>query len=166
MSKRDKLYTCTDFNNSTRVPIWKIFLNLYLRHGHFNTVQKYKPILIYQSEESPGHREHQRHRQSLTTKVKIKRGPTIGLESEIRSFSVSRKPWSSTSWALMSCSLATHTAAVLRTYGSSSFRHLRSGSQRYSVILSTRMQPIVRTARALISGLGSSQSWEWGFGGT
>ena len=33
-----------------------------------------------------------------------------------------------------------------------------SGSQRYSVILSTRMQPIVRTANALISGFGSCES--------
>lgn len=59
----------------------------------------------------------------------------------------------------MSYSLATHTAAVFLTYGSSSLRHLRSGSQRYSVILSTRMQPIVRTASARIRGFESSQSW-------
>jgi len=85
--------------------------------------------------------------------------PTIGLESDRRSRRLSRKPWSSTSCALMSCSFATQTAAVLRTYGSSSFRHLRSGSHRYSVILSTRIQPIVRTANARISGLLSSQSW-------
>lgn len=58
----------------------------------------------------------------------------------------------------MSYSLATQTAAVFLTYGSSSLRHLRNGSQRYSVILSTRMQPIVRTARARIRGLESSQS--------
>ena len=32
------------------------------------------------------------------------------------------------------------------------------GSQRYSVILSTRMQPMVRTASARISGLGSCES--------
>ena len=107
---------------------------------------------------------------------------------------VSRKPLSSTSSALMSCSLATQTAAVLRTYGSSScrrgrlrlfwhmllqkhlsvssrsgkrmqfqcqttFRHLCKGSQRYSVILSTLMQPIVRTAKALIKGFGSCVSY-------
>ena len=83
---------------------------------------------------------------------------TMGFESESRSRSMSRKPWSSTSWALMSCSLATDTAAVLRTYGSSSLRHLRSGSHRYSVILSTRIHPMVRTASARISGLLSSQS--------
>lgn len=59
----------------------------------------------------------------------------------------------------MSYNLATQTAAVLRTYGSSSFKHLRSGSHKYSVILSTRMQPIVRTANARISGLESSQSY-------
>ena len=38
------------------------------------------------------------------------------------------------------------------------FRHLCKGSQRYSVILSTLMQPIVRTASARISGLGSCVS--------
>lgn len=58
----------------------------------------------------------------------------------------------------ISYSLATHTAAVLRTYGSSSFKHLRSGSHKYSVILSTRIQPMVRTANARMSGLESSQS--------
>ena len=91
----------------------------------------------------------------------------MGFESAMRSLRESRKPWSSTIWALMSCSLATQTAAVFLTYGSSSFRHFLSGSHRYSVILSTRMQPMVRTARARIRGLGSSQScisgWEWSF---
>lgn len=58
----------------------------------------------------------------------------------------------------MSYNFATQTAAVLRTYGSSSFRHLRNGSHRYSVILSTRMQPMVRTAKARINGFESSQS--------
>lgn len=67
--------------------------------------------------------------------------------------------WSSTILAEISYSLATHTAAVFLTYGSSSFRHFRRGSQRYSVILSTRMQPIVRTASARINGFESSQSW-------
>lgn len=164
----------------------------------------------------------------------------------LRTRSMSRKPLSSTSSGLMSNSLATHTAAVLRTYGSSSckqcyacqllyacgcallsllctlqeagtsmlnlscllhvstnlqqhkhakhatrhvdsclalpmplqllldeqslplplqqqllplaLRQRCSGSHRYSVILSTRMQPMVRTARALISGLGSCES--------
>lgn len=85
--------------------------------------------------------------------------PTMGFESAMRSRRESRKPWSSTIWALMSWSLATQTAAVFLTYGSSSFRHFLSGSHRYSVILSTRMQPMVRTARARIRGLGSSQSW-------
>lgn len=84
---------------------------------------------------------------------------TIGLESDRRSRRLSRKPWSSTSWALISCSFATHTAAVFLTYGSSSFRHFRRGSHRYSVILSTRMQPIVRTANERIKGFGSSQSF-------
>mmetsp|Transcript_15297 Transcript_15297/g.49943 ORF Transcript_15297/g.49943 Transcript_15297/m.49943 type:complete len:257 (-) Transcript_15297:356-1126(-) len=83
---------------------------------------------------------------------------TIGLESPSRSYTISRKPWSSTSSPLMSYSLATHTAAVLRTYGSSSFRHLRSGSHRYSTILSTRMHPIVRTASARMSGFWSCVS--------
>ena len=59
---------------------------------------------------------------------------TIGLESLKRSLSESKNPCSSTSCELMSCSLATETAAVLRTYGSSSFKHLRSGSHKYSVI--------------------------------
>ncbi len=40
---------------------------------------------------------------------------TMGLESAIRSLRESRKPWSSTIWALISCSLATHTAAVFLT---------------------------------------------------
>ena len=84
---------------------------------------------------------------------------TIGLESEMRSRSKSRKPCSSTSCEFISNNLATHTAAVFLTYGSSSFKHLRNGSQRYSVILSTRMQPMVRTAKALIKGFGSSQSF-------
>ncbi len=65
----------------------------------------------------------------------------------------------------MSYNFATHTAAVLRTYGSSSLRHLRSGSQRYSTILSTRMHPIVRTASARISGLGSCVSCSAAGGG-
>jgi hypothetical protein len=34
-------------------------------------------------------------------------------------------------------------------------RHFLRGSQRYSVILSTRIQPMVRTARARIRGFGS-----------
>ena len=38
------------------------------------------------------------------------------------------------------------------------FRQRWSGSHRYSVILSTRMHPIVRTASALISGFGSWES--------
>lgn len=40
---------------------------------------------------------------------------TMGFESAIRSLRESRKPWSSTICALMSCSLATHTAAVFLT---------------------------------------------------
>ena len=47
----------------------------------------------------------------------------------------------------MSCSFATQIAAVFRTYGSSSVSVRCSGSHRYSVIFSTRMHPIVRTAR-------------------
>lgn len=95
---------------------------------------------------------------SLASGYPAHKSRTMGLESEMRSLRVSRKPWSSTNWALMSCSFATHTAAVFLTYGSSSFRHFLRGSHRYSVILSTRMQPIVRTAKARIRGLGSSQS--------
>mmetsp|Transcript_72526 Transcript_72526/g.161159 ORF Transcript_72526/g.161159 Transcript_72526/m.161159 type:complete len:257 (+) Transcript_72526:2049-2819(+) len=83
---------------------------------------------------------------------------TIGLESPSKSYTMSRNPWSSTSSPLMSYNFATHTAAVLRTYGSSSFRHFRRGSHKYSTILSTRMQPIVRTASARMSGLGSCVS--------
>ena len=83
---------------------------------------------------------------------------TMGLESLKSSFNESKNPCSSTSWALMSNNLATETAAVFLTYGSSSFKHFLKGSHKYSVILSTRMQPIVRTAKALIKGLGSSQS--------
>mmetsp|Transcript_37360 Transcript_37360/g.93847 ORF Transcript_37360/g.93847 Transcript_37360/m.93847 type:complete len:255 (-) Transcript_37360:404-1168(-) len=83
---------------------------------------------------------------------------TMGLESDRRSLSVSRKPWSRTSSALMSYSLATHTAAVLRTYGSGSLRLLCRGWHRYSVILFTRMHPMVRTASARMSGLGLDAS--------
>lgn len=111
---------------------------------------------------------------------------TIGLLSDIKSFSPSRNPLSSTSSAFISKSLATQIAAVLRTYGSSSceeekgrelillysktfkhicliinistLRHLWRGSHKYSVILSTRMQPIVLTARARIKGFGSCES--------
>ena len=49
-------------------------------------------------------------------------------------------------------------AAVLRTYGSSSRSARVSGSRRYSVMRSTRMQPIVRIASARISGFGSAAS--------
>lgn len=59
----------------------------------------------------------------------------------------------------MSYNLATQTAAVFRTYGSSSRKHLRNGSHKYSVILSTRIQPMVRTAKARINGFESSQSY-------
>ena len=47
---------------------------------------------------------------------------TMGLESPSISLSVSTKPRSCTSSALMSNSLATQMAAVFRTYGSSSLR--------------------------------------------
>lgn len=60
----------------------------------------------------------------------------------------------------ISYNLATQTAAVFRTYGSSSLKHLRNGSHKYSVILSTRMHPIVRTANARINGFESSQSYQ------
>lgn len=46
---------------------------------------------------------------------------TMGFESERRSRRASTKPRSTTSEGATSCSLATHTAAVLRTYGSSSW---------------------------------------------
>ena len=39
------------------------------------------------------------------------------------------------------------------------FKHFRRGSHKYSVIFSTLIHPIVRTARALIKGFGSSQSY-------
>merc|ERR1719320_230737 len=58
----------------------------------------------------------------------------MGLESDSRSFKASRKPCSSTRVLLISNNFATHIAAVLRTYGSSSFKHFLNGSQRYSVI--------------------------------
>ena len=54
----------------------------------------------------------------------------MGLLSAIMSRSCSRKPFSSTSAGLRSYSFATHSAAVLRTYGLSSFRHFCSGSHR------------------------------------
>mmetsp|Transcript_32481 Transcript_32481/g.85523 ORF Transcript_32481/g.85523 Transcript_32481/m.85523 type:complete len:255 (-) Transcript_32481:304-1068(-) len=84
---------------------------------------------------------------------------TDGFESQIKSRRMSRKPRSSTISELMSYSLVTQMAAVLRTYGLSSRRQRCSGSQRYSVMRSTRMQPIVRTARARMSGLGSLASF-------
>mmetsp|Transcript_21328 Transcript_21328/g.60049 ORF Transcript_21328/g.60049 Transcript_21328/m.60049 type:complete len:232 (-) Transcript_21328:244-939(-) len=84
---------------------------------------------------------------------------TIGLASPTMSFSTSMNPRSSTNSGEMSKSLATQIAAVLRTYGSSSFSARAKGSQRYSVILSTRMQPMVRTASARISGDGSEASF-------
>ena len=40
---------------------------------------------------------------------------TMGVESDRRSLRRSRNPWSSTNWALMSWSFATHTAAVFLT---------------------------------------------------
>lgn len=55
---------------------------------------------------------------------------TVGLGSQIRSLKICRKPWSSTRSALMSYSLATHTAAVLRTYGSC--RRKEQGQQQNS----------------------------------
>ena len=54
----------------------------------------------------------------------------MGLLSETMSCSWSKKPFSRTSSGLRSYSLATHSAAVLRTYGFSSRRHFCSGSQR------------------------------------
>jgi hypothetical protein len=47
----------------------------------------------------------------------------------------------------------------MKLTGSSSLSALPSGSQRYSVILSTRMHPMVLTARALMSGFGSFASF-------
>ena len=79
---------------------------------------------------------------------------TIGLASASSSRSWSTNPRSSTSSGLMSCSFATQIAAVFRTYGSSSVSVRCSGSHRYSVIFSTRMHPIVRTARARIKRIG------------
>lgn len=84
---------------------------------------------------------------------------TVGLASESRSRTPSMKPCCFTMEGEMSYSLATHRAAVLRTYGSSSPSAFFSGGARYSVILSTRMQPIVRMARARMSGLGCSLSF-------
>mmetsp|Transcript_12710 Transcript_12710/g.53248 ORF Transcript_12710/g.53248 Transcript_12710/m.53248 type:complete len:236 (-) Transcript_12710:278-985(-) len=84
---------------------------------------------------------------------------TIGLASASSSRSWSTNPRSSTSSGLMSCSFATQIAAVFRTYGSSSVSVRCSGSHRYSVIFSTRMHPIVRTARARIKGFGSAESF-------
>mmetsp|Transcript_58673 Transcript_58673/g.122596 ORF Transcript_58673/g.122596 Transcript_58673/m.122596 type:complete len:333 (+) Transcript_58673:584-1582(+) len=83
---------------------------------------------------------------------------TVGLESPSRPRSSSRNPCSLTRSGLMSKSFVTHVAAVLRTYGSSSLSALRRGLARYSVIWSTRMHPIVRTARARMSGFGSDAS--------
>mmetsp|Transcript_17807 Transcript_17807/g.44098 ORF Transcript_17807/g.44098 Transcript_17807/m.44098 type:complete len:231 (-) Transcript_17807:324-1016(-) len=83
---------------------------------------------------------------------------TMGLLSARSSRSWSMKPRSSTSSGLMSKSFATQMAAVFRTYGSSSASVRCRGSQRYSVILLTRIQPIVRTASARINGFGSCVS--------
>mmetsp|Transcript_674 Transcript_674/g.1636 ORF Transcript_674/g.1636 Transcript_674/m.1636 type:complete len:230 (-) Transcript_674:410-1099(-) len=83
---------------------------------------------------------------------------TVGFESEIISTKASRKPWSLTISGLMSCSLHTQIAAVFRTYGSSSLSAFDSGLAKYSVICSTRMHPMVRTASARISGFGSEAS--------
>lgn len=49
---------------------------------------------------------------------------------------------------------------MLSYTGILTFMHFLSGSHRYSVIFSTRIHPIVRTAKARINGFGSSQSWE------
>jgi hypothetical protein len=83
---------------------------------------------------------------------------TVGFASATKSRNKSRKPRSFTKSGEMSCNFATQTAAVFRTYGSSSLRARSNGSHKYSVIRSTRMQPIVRIARARTSGFGSAAS--------
>mmetsp|Transcript_30978 Transcript_30978/g.34662 ORF Transcript_30978/g.34662 Transcript_30978/m.34662 type:complete len:207 (+) Transcript_30978:1428-2048(+) len=83
---------------------------------------------------------------------------TLGFESLMRSCNVSRKPRSATNSGAISYNLATQTAAVLRTYGSSSRNARFNGSHKYSVIRSTLIQPIVRTANARINGLASAES--------
>jgi len=51
---------------------------------------------------------------------------TMGLESESKSRNISKKPWLSTSSELISQTLATQIAAVLRTYGSESYKIKKS----------------------------------------
>lgn len=83
---------------------------------------------------------------------------TVGLASLSRSRRLSRKPCCFTVGGEMSYSLATASAAVLRTYGSSSPSAFFSGGVKYSTIFSTRMQPMVRMASARMSGDGCSLS--------
>mmetsp|Transcript_90941 Transcript_90941/g.278402 ORF Transcript_90941/g.278402 Transcript_90941/m.278402 type:complete len:268 (-) Transcript_90941:363-1166(-) len=83
---------------------------------------------------------------------------TMGFGSDSMSFKISMKPWSSTNSGLMSYTLGMQIAEVLRTYGSGSWQHFRSGSSKYSVTWSSLMQPIVRTARERISGFESEAS--------
>jgi hypothetical protein len=73
------------------------------------------------------------------------------------------KPCWRTTVGEMSCSFATHSAAVFRTYGSSSESAFFSGGVRYSVIFSTRMHPIVRIASARIRGESCSESFTKAF---
>lgn len=54
----------------------------------------------------------------------------MGLPSPTRSLKLSIKPYSTHSSGLRSNTLATHNAAVLRTYGFSSRRHLDKGDAR------------------------------------
>mmetsp|Transcript_69255 Transcript_69255/g.129303 ORF Transcript_69255/g.129303 Transcript_69255/m.129303 type:complete len:214 (-) Transcript_69255:387-1028(-) len=78
---------------------------------------------------------------------------TIGLASVSICLRISMKPCSSTSCGLRSKSFAMQMVAVFRTYGSVSRQLLRNGSNKYSVIWSNLMQPIVRTASARNNGL-------------
>mmetsp|Transcript_17122 Transcript_17122/g.66677 ORF Transcript_17122/g.66677 Transcript_17122/m.66677 type:complete len:255 (-) Transcript_17122:354-1118(-) len=84
---------------------------------------------------------------------------TIGFESPSRAMRISTKPCWRTGSGEMSKIFATQIAAVLRTYGSASFRHCLRGMYRYSTICSILMQPIVRIARARMSGFGLAASF-------
>lgn len=57
--------------------------------------------------------------------------------------------------ALLHCMLNSFVQLLHNPAETSTLRQRCRGSQRYSVILSTLMQPIVLTASALIRGLGS-----------
>jgi hypothetical protein len=84
---------------------------------------------------------------------------TIGFPSPTKSLNISTKPHSTHSSGFSSNALATHSAAVFRTYGLSSFRHRFRGSPRYVKIFSAFKVDMVRMAKARTSGLKSAVSY-------